>query len=628
MTSTSPGYGARRDPRTPGNADRPDRTTVPDVSRQPRGRRANRRSGRRRDRANRTARREPRPQEPDLITQVGDALGDGEPLSFLALVSGLLAMIDPRQVNPFGGKPEPALPTREDLVASFLDVALVETSALLAAIATLSGDEVLTRRASRAIADRGHALPTWLAELGSARGLDRAVEMVHVFGDGDDVCIGARLPDGHELTAIVYVDHNMGTMVKDAFVVPEPLPEVAERMIATAAGEPDTAVRDIDPADARARISTAVERGAITWPPSETESWPACRPIVEWMVRLLPEGGRGLVRHEWTAAETDELAARFLASPFAAGLDDPDHRDLLDSLLWFGTGYGPGDPLRWSPVAVEIVLLDWIPRKIVADPGKLAKAPDLLRAFIRFSHHERGIRAALTEETLAAVDGYEPEYLTAIDSPRLQGPEALLAAMGAIDPEARLPGLTPETHEVLLESLRRAVGGADALDRLDDEPLPDDVFDWEPVPADVRERVGEVLTLVDRCCDEMLDGECRTACRRFLSRAAAADPAIFRRRGRADTAAAAVCWVIGKANRVFGWGGPLVKDMTAHFGVSQGSLSGRSVPLLLAVGVDPYMQFGAMDLGSPDYLTGERRSEIIASRDTFREMLARTVPPD
>ena len=43
-----------------------------------------------------------------------------------------------------------------------------------------------------------------------------------------------------------------------------------------------------------------------------------------------------------------------------------------------------------SPVAVEIILHDWIPRKLVADPPYLAKAPDLLRAFVRFCHAWNG----------------------------------------------------------------------------------------------------------------------------------------------------------------------------------------------------------------------------------------------
>ena len=82
---------------------------------------------------------------------------------------------------------------------------------------------------------------------------------------------------------------------------------------------------------------------------------------------------------------------------------------------------------------MEILLADWIPRKIVAGPGYLIKAPALLRAFIRFCYAERGIRPALTEQTLAAVGKYEPDYQRVIRSPRPQGPMALLAAMGVLE---------------------------------------------------------------------------------------------------------------------------------------------------------------------------------------------------
>ena len=43
--------------------------------------------------------------------------------------------------------------------------------------------------------------------------------MSHVLGDGDNIMLGARLPGGHELTCVIYIDHNLGTLVKDAFVV-------------------------------------------------------------------------------------------------------------------------------------------------------------------------------------------------------------------------------------------------------------------------------------------------------------------------------------------------------------------------------------------------------------------------
>lgn len=444
--------------------------------------------------------------------------------------------------------------------------------------------------------------------------------MGHVLGDGDNVMIEVNLPGGGALSVVVYIDHNLGTLVKDAFVVAEPLDTLVEHMRSVTGPDPDTTWNDLDPAQARARVAEAAELAAITFPPLESDTWPACRPLVEWALRMLPEGGTGYQRPDWDDQALDELTERFFGSPFGAGLDDADHRGLLGSLLWFGTDYGPGDPLRWSPVAVEILLADWIPRKIVADAAYLAKAPALLRAFIRFCHHERGIRAGLTDDTLAAVDAFEPDYQKTIRSPRPQGPAALLAAMGVIDPDELSAETEPESFpEIMLDTLRRAVGGDDALDRLDARPLPDEPFAWEPIPADIHERVAEVLTLVDRCCDELLDVECRTACRRFLARAAAGDPQIFRRHGRAETAAAAVCWIIGKANDLFGGGGLLVKDLVGHFGIQQGAVSQRSGPLLRAVGVDP-QQYGAMNLRSPEYLTSSRRETILARRDHYRAM--------
>ncbi|SDY77417.1 hypothetical protein SAMN05661080_04566 [Modestobacter sp. DSM 44400] len=327
------------------------------------------------------------------------------------------------------------------------------------------------------------------------------------------------------------------------------------------------------------------------------------------------------MRPQWTDDDKRALAARFFASPFGAGLDDADRRGLLESLLWFGTDYGPGDPLRWSPVAVEILLADWIPRKIVADVPYLAQAPDLLRAFIRFSHAERGIRGPLTEQTLAAVDEWEPGYRATIRTPRPQGPAALLAAMGLLDSNSAPP---PEFFEsalddVLLDDLRRAVGGEQALASLDTSPLPDEPFDWQEVPDDVHERVAEVLALVDRCCTELFDVELRTAARRLLARVAAADPEIFRRRSRAEGSAAAICWIVATANDVFRDRDLTVKQLTSWFGIA-GTPSTRAKPLLTAIGVDPDgYAYGDGHLGSPDYLTGDHRAGMVAGRDSLRD---------
>ena len=547
--------------------------------------------------------------EPDLLGDVRRALLDDHPLELLALVSSLLTAVDPRQQNPFAAaRGATSGPSRAELLGTFIDVDRPETSALLGVVAALSADDVERRRLERVLAARSDHLPAWVHGLRGAEAY-RTLQMTHLLGDGDNVIVGLRLPTGEELTAIVYIDHNMGTLVKDAFVVPEPIDELVAFM-QTRIDDPDTTITDLHPADARTRITDAIEVGAITFPPVETDTWPASRPLVEWMVSLLPEGGRGYERPDWDESARQALVERFFASPFGASLDDREHRELLESILWFGCDYGPGDPLRWSPTAVEILLVDWIPRKLVADAAFLAKAPDLMRAFIRFSHAERGIPARLTDETLDAVNRWEPDYLATIRSPRPQGAMALLAAAGVVDPDRAF-----DFDTILRGYLERAVGGAEALEALDDAPLPDESFSWDGIAEDIRDRVGEVLGLIDGCCEELLDTEHRTACRRVLRRVATGGPEVFRRRGRSDTAAAAICWAVCRANETFDQrrGGLTQKRLLAQFGLQGGSVSGRARTLLDAGGFPRYP--GDFSLGSPDYLVSGHRRTLITRRD-------------
>ena len=553
------------------------------------------------------------------MAEVATALASRHPFHLLAHASMLMAVVDPRDRNPFE-KPDERRPRleRDELVASFLAIDQRETTALLYAFAAFTTDELEAARIRRELAARDHLLPVWLTRLDEVTA-ERAVEMVHVLGDGDNVMLDLAFPTGEHLTAVAYIDHNLGTVMKDGFFVPESLDAVLKVMRKASGDDPDTRFDEVAPADARVRITDAIESGARTVPPFETETWPACRPLMEWAASLLPEGGRGYERPEWDDDARAGLKGRFLASPFAGGLDS-DQRDLFDDVLWFATGYGPGDPLRWSAVAVELLLLDWIPRKIGADIRYLSKAPDLLRAYIRFCHTERGIRPTLTAEVLGAVDRFEPEYQRAIRSPRLMGPQALLAAAGVLGPDA-VP-FVPDYRQLMLEYLERDAGGVAALDALDGSLLPDEDFDWTGIPDDVRDAVNEVVGFCDGCCDALLDTEYRTACRRFIASVASGDADVFRRRARADTAAAAVCWVVGKANDLFSpsGAGMYVKDLMAHFGIQQGSVSQRAKTFLRAGGfpADTY----DVVLGSPRYLVSSRRRKMIEQRDRYRALLA------
>ena len=169
--------------------------------------------------------------------------------------------------------------------------------------------------------------------------------------------------------------------------------------------------------------------------------------------------------------------------------------------------------------------------------------------------------------------------------------------------------------EIMLEDLDRRVGGRLQLMALDDHPLPDEAFEWAGIPEN-RPAVQDTLDACNRVAVELLDVEHRTAMRRLLGRAAVGDPAVFRCKASPVRGAAAVAWVICRANDTAGGysSGLTVQELLAAFGV-KGSMSQRAELLLRANGIDPHRLYGEMDLGAPDLPTGGCRTAIIQQQD-------------
>lgn len=556
--------------------------------------------------------------EPELLDEVNALLETGEPLGLVMLASTIVSALEPGPALPLRAAQDEG-PSLAEVIDSFIDVQRPETTALLAALIFLVPDELLRQHIRRELDRRGGRLPAGLDRLAPLT-VDRTVAATHVLGHVDLLVVGVRTAGGRPLTIVVTVDHELGTVVADGFVYPGPAEAAITRL---ADDDPDLTVADIDPADARARLGEAIETGRITYPPMETDTWPECRPLVDWVLRALPEGGSGRVRPEFDEDQREDIARRFLASSHGREHDHPDGRDLLDTLLWYGCDYGTGDPLAWSPEAVAILLDDWLSRKVVAGPEYLDLAPDLLRSFIRFAHAQRGLREELTQDALEVVDELEDDYRRVIRTDRPQGPAALMAAMGWLDEDdaaqrdpAADPGLLGTLgayHREALDLLAEAVGGEENLRALSSDPLPDQAFDWTPVGEDLRDRIGEVLDLLDGCAAELFDVEFRTAARRLLADVVAADPSVLRR-GRPDTAAAAIAWLVGKANEVFDPSGDglSIGELAGWFGLSS-SPSQRAGTMLAALDIETDAYLG-IRLGSPRYLTSIQRQRIIQRR--------------
>jgi hypothetical protein len=187
------------------------------------------------------------------------------PEELLHLASSLLAVVDPRAKDPVArarGTASEGL-TFGDLARSFIEVRRPETTALLAVLAEMAGDELVVRRIRQELAARDDRLPLWLERL-PPLAVERGVAMSHVLGDGDNIALAARTGAGHDLTVIVYIDHNLGTVAKDGFVIHEPIDRVIASFRSAAGEDPGVMFGELDLADARARITEAIELGAIT----------------------------------------------------------------------------------------------------------------------------------------------------------------------------------------------------------------------------------------------------------------------------------------------------------------------------------------------------------------------------
>jgi hypothetical protein len=238
-----------------------------------------------------------------------------------------------------------------------------------------------------------------------------------VLGDGEEVILACRYPDGHEHTLFVYVDTNMGRIATDAFVGPT-IAEALGGMSGQLSGHSMT-LDEISLADAAARVRVALELTDMTFPTIDTETFPAVRALLDARLAAMPLGGIAPQQPEWSEPARDALVEEFLASPEAHAVAEyEDREEIAHHLVRHGCDYdGSGDPLRWSLVVVEVVFWDWWPRKIHAEPEFHAQVPAVMKAWARFAGRKKELREDLIAETVASIDALSAEFLDVVSSP-------------------------------------------------------------------------------------------------------------------------------------------------------------------------------------------------------------------
>ena len=178
-------------------------------------------------------------------------------------------------------------------------------------------------------------------------------------------------------------------------------------------------------------------------------------------------------------------------------------------------------------------------------------------------------------------------------------------------------------HELARTWLRSLVGGPDQLEAMTTEPLPDEPLDVGLVPSDLRERVAAIADRIDAVALSLLGVEGRTACRRLLVRAVAAEPALLRGHDRDDISAGAVIHAVAMANDLVGPGRALTASaLWRHLGL-RSSPHDRARRFAHAVagpdGVDvglghPYRSSDTWRLGAADLLVSRFRGFLIRQR--------------
>ncbi|WP_299305868.1 hypothetical protein [uncultured Brachybacterium sp.] len=267
------------------------------------------------------------------------ALRSEDPTAFWVAAAPLLTeMADPQN------HPE-ELPEGVDLLDTFLEIDIAETTALLHMVAAMSPDEGLRSRAQAGLTTRRQPMPPQVSGLAQA-----SVTEALAFSDGagENLMMELLLPRGVRAVLITYIEWSPVPYMKDAFVIGESMDEVTRtyrEIMARDGSSLDEMLETVTPADAGARF-----RQALASTPADVEQagigeqWPMLRSFVEFAVGLLPDGGTGyeddllsgfsagdpIPEHPpWILEDGTDLVEEFLDSAHAADLElGKDAQDL------------------------------------------------------------------------------------------------------------------------------------------------------------------------------------------------------------------------------------------------------------------------------------------------------------
>ena len=270
--------------------------------------------------------------------------------------------------------------------------------------------------------------PGWADAIVEPEILGVAAMREGIYDDGITILIEARHDGDEPHTVGVYIDHNLGGLAKDILMA-ESIASVAA-IVAAEADRHEIRVEPMDPGEACERIHDAIEYTDTCFDAPVGEDFQALRALALLRAADLPgpfPGGVG--EPEISAAERDALRDDLLAAPEGKNLaPDSDVAFVASLAIDYACDYPTGGPLRWSPVGVELFMVDWLPRKVLADRATFEAVPAALEAWVRYAGRRRGIPGWAIEETVASIGEWTSELLDRIDDPARGGTRPAVTA--------------------------------------------------------------------------------------------------------------------------------------------------------------------------------------------------------
>jgi hypothetical protein len=328
--------------------------------------------------------------------------------------------------------------------------------ALLSGIACLgsSRQAVQAERAALTLMDQGVARPAWAEHVGAVEAEECYLNS-DGYGDRDEVVCVFSYAGQEQHALVVVVDYNAGGPARDGWVTSQ----VAKLLdycqdasgsgptdvgsgggsgptdVGSASGRgprggrggtvsPASTFRQVDAADARRILATALAATETATDPPVSASFPSYHAFIRARVRTLPPtrpaapsagpaiqplpAGTAVAvpgrRQLWRKDQRAALVAKFLASDDAEEVSDRQAASrCADHIVDYGCDRDFGRPLRVSPAKAETFLLDWLPRKVVLSKAEQEAMPHVLLAWIRWAGSRTGLTETAVRATLDAV---------------------------------------------------------------------------------------------------------------------------------------------------------------------------------------------------------------------------------